>query len=280
MKNKQNTFQLTLLLSFVMMSLLTTAASAHKRWVLPSLFSVSEQQWVTFDATVSNNIFYPDRAWSLADVHVYTPDGSVGIVANKHEGHRRSTFDVDLNQAGTFRISLGGENYFARYPKANPQPDERPFNSVRDSNLQALKKKIPADAKDVKLMLSNSRLESYVTVGAPSSEVFKPTGSGIELVPVTHPNDLYQGEKATFKFTVDGTAVKDLAVLMVWEGTRYRNAEQAIELKTDESGSIQLDLPQTGRFLLEIEHAIDMPKEAEYAEKTFAYFGTFEVLPQ
>jgi len=280
MKKNQNIFQTALLMSFVVMSLFTTAASAHKRWVLPSLFSVSEQQWVTFDATVSNNIFYPDRAWPLANVHVYTPDGSVGIIENKLEGHRRSTFDVNLNQAGTFRISLGGENYFARYPKVNPQPDERPFNSVRARNLQELKEKIPTDAKDVKLMLSNSRLESYVTVGAPSSEVFKSTGSGIELVPTTHPNDLYQGEKATFKFTVDGKAVKDLAVLMVWEGTRYRNAEQAMELKTDESGAIQIDLSQTGRFLLEIEHAIEMPEGADFATKSFAYFGTFEVLPQ
>jgi len=280
MKNHLKTIQLISLFSIVTMSLLPSAASAHKRWVLPSLFSVSEQQWVTFDATVSNNIFYPDRAWPLDSIHVYTPDTSAGLVENKQEGHRRSTFDVNLNQTGTFRISLGGENYFARYPKVDPKPDERPFHAIRAGSLKELKSKIPADAKDVKMSLSNSRLESYVTVGAPSTEVFKSSGSGIELIPTTHPNDLYQGEQATFKFTVDGKTVKDLSVLMVWEGTRYRNDEQAIELKTDETGSVQLDLTQTGRFLIEIEYAIDMPAEAEYASKSFAYFGTFEVLPQ
>lgn len=268
------------ILCLIILSLLPIMASAHKRWVLPSLFTVSEQQWVTFDATVSNNIFYPDRAWPLVDIQVYTPNEDEGVVENKYEGHRRSTFDVNLNQQGTFRISLGGENFFARYPKVNPKPDERPFHSVRAKSLEELKAKIPAGAKEVKLALSNSHLESYVTVGAPNTEVFKSKGSGIELKPVTHPNDLYQGEKAKFQFTVDGEAIKDLPVLMVWEGTRYRNDEQAIELKTDEKGGIEIDLTQTGRFLIEIEHSIDMPKASEYASKSFGYFGTFEVLPQ
>ena len=280
MKNKRNNIQLFSLCFIASMVVLSTTATAHKRWILPSLFTVSEQQWVAFDATVSNNIFYPDRAWSLEQINVLTPDGSVGLIENKLEGHRRSTFDLNLNQSGTFRVSLGGENYFARYPKVDPKPDERPFNSIRAGNLEELKAKIPADAKDVKLLLSNSRLETYVTVGAPGVEVFKAENTGIELQPVTHPNDLYAGEKATFKFLVDGKAVKDLNVLMVWEGTRYRTDEQAITMKTDEAGVIEINLSQAGRFLLEIEHSIEMSKEAELAEKSFAYFGTFEVLPQ
>ena len=280
MKNKRNNIQLFSLCFIASMVVLSTTATAHKRWILPSLFTVSEQQWVAFDATVSNNIFYPDRAWSLEQINVLTPDGSVGLIENKLEGHRRSTFDLNLNQSGTFRVSLGGENYFARYPKVDPKPDERSFNSIRAGNLEELKAKIPADAKDVKLLLSNSRLETYVTVGAPGVEVFKAENTGIELQPVTHPNDLYAGEKATFKFLVDGKAIKDLNVLMVWEGTRYRTDEQAITMKTDEAGVIEIDLSQAGRFLLEIEHSIEMPKEAEFAEKSFAYFGSFEVLPQ
>lgn len=279
MNNKQSSIKRSLIIGLVM-GLMAHNAAAHKRWVLPSLFTVSEQQWVAVDATVSNNIFYPDRPWSLETIKVMTPDGGIGMIENKQVGHRRSTFDVNLNQQGTFKISSGGVNYFARYPKLDAKPDERPFNSIRGNDLQQLKSKIPADAKDVKLMLSNSRLESYVTVGAPTTTVFKPTNSGIELIPVTHPNDLYQGEKAQFKFSVDGKWIANLNVLMVWEGTRYRNAEQTIELKTDETAVIEIDLSQTGRFLLEIEHAIEMPEKAEFAEKTFAYFGSFEVLPQ
>ena len=280
MKNKLSNMNLFSLCFIASMAVLSTTATAHKRWILPSLFTVSEQQWVAFDATVSNNIFYPDLAWSLENIKAYTPDGSAGLIENKLEAHRRSTFDLNLNQQGTFRVSLGGENYFARYPKVDPKPDERPFNSIRASSLDELKAKIPTDAKEVKLLLSNSRLETYVTVGAPGVEVFKAENSGIELQPVTHPNDLYAGEQAAFKFLVDGKAVKDLNVLMVWEGTRYRTDEQATTLKTDEAGAIEINLSQTGRFLLEIEHSVEMPKEAEFAEKSSAYFGTFEVLPQ
>ncbi len=262
--------------------LLATAnfSSAHKRWVLPSLFNMSEHQWIAVDATVSNNIFYPDRPWSLDAVQVIAPDGSQAEVANQNEGKRRSTFDVNLEQKGTFKISLGGENYFARYPKTDPKPGERPFHAIRAGSFAELQSKIPADAKDVKLMLSNSRLESYVTVGAPDSHVFKATGKGIELVGGTHPNDLYQGEKATFKFLFDGKTIEGVKALMVREGTRYRNEEQAVELTTNAAGEVVFDLNHTGRFLLEIEHRLELSEGAEVSEKAMAYFGSFEVLPQ
>ncbi|WP_258079450.1 DUF4198 domain-containing protein, partial [Xanthomonas arboricola] len=40
---------------------------------------------------------------------------------------------------------------------------------------------------------SFNRVETFVTRGAPTTTVFKPAGKGIELVPVTHPNDLVAG---------------------------------------------------------------------------------------
>lgn len=274
MKNQSKTL--------VSLFLLLSAGStlAHKRWVLPTLFTMSEHQWIAVDATVSNNIFYPDRPWKLNAVQVVAPDGTNAVIENQVEGHRRSTFDTHLNQSGTFKISLGGEHYFARYPKNNPKPDERPFHTIRAGSLKELKSKIPNQAKEVKMMVSNSRLESYVTVGAPSNQVFKPANNGIELVGGTHPNDLYQGEKATFKFLFDGLPIEGVKALMVREGTRYRNEEQAVEVVTNADGEIIIDLTHTGRFLLEIEHSIDLPENSEISSRGMAYFGSFEVLPQ
>ena len=47
---------------------------------------------------------------------------------------------------------------------------------------------VPADAQDLKVTQSAGRVETYVTVGKPSA--VKASGKGLELVPVTHPNDL------------------------------------------------------------------------------------------
>ena len=50
--------------------------------------------------------------------------------------------------------------------------------------------------------LSSRRVETFVTNGAPSE--LKASGRGLELTPVTHPNDLYAGEAITFKLTDNG----------------------------------------------------------------------------
>ena len=255
-------------------------AEAHKRWVLPSVFNVSEPQWVAVDATVSNNIFYPDRPWSLDHVKLNTPDGEVGIIENKSKGHRRSTFDVNLNQSGTFEIISQGTGYFASYDKTDPKEGERPQERKRASSLDELIKLIPENAANLSLTQSDSKMVSYVTVGAPSHKVFKLTNSGVELKPVTHPNDLYQGEQAEFIFMVDGKVIKGVEVLMVWEGTRYRNSEEDKTFKTDANGMVKLPLSQAGRFLLEISHKQDVKFSNGITAKYASYLGTFEVLPQ
>ena len=51
---------------------------------------------------------------------------------------------------------------------------------------------------------ANNRNEIFVPVGEPTTTLFKTSGTGIELVPVTHPNDLVAGEEATFQFLLDG----------------------------------------------------------------------------
>src|SRR3546814_3338603 len=74
----------------------------------------------------------------------------------------------------------------------------------RGTTAANLAERVPAGATDVQTAEANNRNEIFVTVGAPTTTLFTPTGKGIELVPVTHPNDLFAGESATFQFLLDG----------------------------------------------------------------------------
>lgn len=262
---------------FVVLMLVATQPTwAHKRWLLPSLFNVSEPQWITIDATVSNNIFFADRPWPLARIRVETPTGKEAKIENKVEGHRRSSFDVELKETGTHKVVSGGEVFFAQFQESGADKPSR----KRGFDFEELKSSIPNDATAVKYAKSISRLESYITFGAPSLQVFEPKNKGIELVPVTHPNDLYQSEKVQFKFLVNGEAVKGLEALVVWEGTRHRNAEEAVTYQTDEAGILTIALTQSGRFLIEINHEAEAKNDPVFEKYYFGYFGTFEVLPQ
>jgi len=266
--------------SLIILLLFSINVQAHKRWILPSIFNVSEEQWITVDATVSNNIFFSDKPWPLAGIIVSTPDNKHAKIENKFEGHRRSSFDLLLNVSGTYKITSGGDVFFAKYDKPIAKEGEKPTENIRGFDFSKLKASLPKNAGNISFAKSISRLESYVTLGALNSSVFKPENSGIELVPVTHPNDLYHQEKAQFQFLVNGKSVKDLTVMLVWEGTRHRDDEEAAILKTDSNGKVLIDLNRTGRFLLEASHHMELKNDKDFSELFMSYFGTFEVLPQ
>lgn len=262
------------------MLIVNYSAHAHKRWILPSIFNVSDTQWVAVDATVSNNIFYPDIPWPINDISVTTPTGGSGQIENKAKSHRRNSFDVHINETGTYKITSKADIFFASFsPDAN-KTDKKSMQHMRNYDFNTLKAQLPKNASNVLFSKSASRLETYVTLDAPNTEAFKPSKSGIELIPVTHPNDLYESESATFQFLFNGKKATGLNVSVIWDGTRHRDQEQAINLKTNENGEVTINLDKTGRFLLETSHAVKTEKDNQFSALYFSYLGTFEVLPQ
>src|SRR3546814_13035836 len=71
----------------------------------------------------------------------------------------------------------------------------------RGTTTANLAERIPAGATNVRTAESNNRNEIFVTVGETTTTLLQPTGKGIELVPVTPPNDLIAGATATFPLT-------------------------------------------------------------------------------
>jgi hypothetical protein len=73
-------------------------------------------------------------------------------------------------------------------------------------------------------------------------------GQGIELVPVTHPNELAAGEAATFKLLRDGQPAADIEVTIARGGTRYRDNPEEITVRTGADGSFTVTWPEPGMY--------------------------------
>jgi uncharacterized GH25 family protein len=125
---------------------------------------------------------------------------------------------------------------------------------------------------------SSRRVETYVTLGAPSSKVFTPENVGLELVPVTHPNDLFATETATFKLFIDGEPAVGAEVEVVRGGMRYRNDQETIKVTSDKNGQIEITWPQAGMYFVEIGYEDDKAQKPA-TSRNGSYSGTFEVLP-
>ena len=224
---------------------LPLAAHAHRAWFVPSATILSgDGAWVTVDAAISNELFYPDhRAMRVDGVVITTPDGTTEPLKNASTGQYRSVFDVELAKPGTYKIGTASNSVMASWTENG---EVKRFRGSADD----FAKQVPAGAADLKTIKSFNRNETFVTRGAPTDTVLKPTGKGLELVPVTHPNDVVATEAATFKFLIDGKPAADLEVSIVPGASRYRATPGEIKVKTGPDGAAKFTLPEAGMYWL------------------------------
>ena len=256
-------------------------AHAHRSWLLPSATVLSgTQPWVTVDAAVSNDLFYFEhQPLRLDGLQVTAPDGKAVEAQNTATGRYRSTFDVKLDQTGTYRIAIVSDGMMASYKIGNETKRWR--GAEKD-----LKSAIPQGATDVNVSRNHRRVETLVTAGKPNTTALTTTNAGLELVPVTHPNDLFQGEEATFKFVFDGKPVAGMTVEVVQEGIRYQNKLNEVEVTTNDKGEFKVTWPHPGKYWI----SADWPQRVAGAPapvgtidkpvKRAGYAATVEVLPQ
>nr|WP_157177629.1 DUF4198 domain-containing protein [Sphingomonas prati] len=260
---------------------LPAAGSAHRMWLLPSatVFSGTDS-WVTVDAAVSNDLFFFDhQPGRLESIKVWQPDGTAGQLQNGATGRYRSVFDVQLDKPGTWKIGsenggVGGsfkvdgvEKRIGR--RGPPQPGAPAPLTVAD---------IPANATDVKLTESSGRNEIFVTAGAPTTTVFRTTGKGLELSPITHPDELVAGEAARFRFLVDGKPAAGLKVTVIPGGKRYRDAENGMDLTTGADGVLTVTWPTAGMYWLNANLTDAKTNVPRATERRLSYTTTLEVL--
>ena len=248
-------------------------SEAARAWLLPSQTIVARSGgWVSFDAANSDDLFsFNQGAMPLDALVITSPDGQAVLPQNANKGKTRSSFDLELRAPGTYRVAVAGDNVMARW-----EEDGKPKRWRGPPAEMAAG--IPANAANLEVEQMQRRVETFVTVGAPSQ--LRTSGVGLELVALTHPNDLYAGEAAKFRFLLDGKPAQDLAVEIIAGGTRYRDSPNASTLKTDKDGAISFTWPAAGLYWLDAEVKDEKATVPKVKKRTAGYTATFEVLTQ
>ena len=262
-------------LVFAIAACLPLSAAAHKTWLQPSQTVLAgNDPWITVDAAVSNDLFYFNHVpLQLDNLVVIAPDGSEDAAQNMATGKYRSVFDVELRQQGTYRIAVVNERLIASWEDNGERKRWR-------GDAEAFAREVPKDAPGLEVNQAQGRIETFVTNGSPNDTALQPTGRGLELVPVTHPNDLFAGETATFRMLVDGKPAAGLEFEVTRGGTRYRNAQEEIKITTGADGEFQVTWPEAGMYWLETVSMDDKASVPQAKQRRLSYVATLEVLPQ
>jgi len=280
--------------TFTSLCLLTSITTfnviAHERFIIPrhTLLSGDKAQAVTLMASISNDIFHPDRALgdsnTGADVgelknlfkvlqhSVIAPDGSVSNNTRWQAFQRFSVADVWLKESGTYRIGL-------------IQPDV-PMTTFKKSDgtpwrLFGKNPAIPEGATDIVRRTTSSRVETFVSVNSPTMAAVEPTGQGVELSGETHPNDLYAGESASFQLFFKGKPMAiPTSIKVIKAGTRHRNNRNEVSLAVNKDGVFTFTPQTAGFYFLAAETSVKVPQPAEYDVKHYSLYLTLEVFPE
>ncbi|PTQ13191.1 ABC transporter permease [Sphingomonas oleivorans] len=249
------------------------AAEAHRPWLRPSSTVLSgDESWVTVDAAASTDPFVLDhQPLRLPGFAAWAPDGHEVPLENALTGRYRTTFDVHLTQQGSYRIGLV-QNGIAGSYMLNGEQKRLPRGLTKDNYSD----QIPSGVTDVALSEVLNRNETYVTLGQPTP--LKPTGQGLELVPVTHPNDLVAGEPATFAFLIDGKPAPSLSITIIPDGRRYRDDTAERRFVTDATGRVTIDWPAPGLYWLNATATDARVSLPAAKERRLGYTTTLEVL--
>lgn len=272
-----------LLLAATAVATLAAPALAHRGWLLPSTTTLSDtNQYVTIDAAVSNDLFYPDHvAMNAEQIKVWAPDGTPGTIENAAKGRYRTTFDVKIDKPGTWKIGTEQNGVMGSFklngaewrvgrrgpPSATPRP-----------NTVASAAEIPAEATDVKLTEMSGMNVTYVTAGAPSDGAFKVTGKGLEFQPVSHLSELVSNEEGQFRFLVDGKPAAGVKVTVVPGSKKYRATEDAQELTTGADGVVKVKWPVAGMYWLNASISDAKPTTPRATERRMSFTTVFEVV--
>jgi uncharacterized GH25 family protein len=136
---------------------------------------------------------------------------------------------------------------------------------------------IPANATDIKLTESISRNDIFVTRGKPTTNLFTPTGKGLEFVPVTHPDDLVAGQPAKFRFLIDGKPAVGLKLEIIPGGKRYRDAEDGFSVTTDAQGVATINWKGAGMYWFTTSASDKNPSDKRATDRRMSYTATVEV---
>lgn len=223
-------------------------AKAQEFWIMPDKFQYKPGDTIKIRFNVGEN--FVGETWNLRmerirSVSLHTKLGVMDIKASARTGER-DHFLIPAAKAGTYLITMEGENAFVELP-----PDR--FNAYLKEhaldNVLELRRK--ANAEDQPGREQYRRIASLmVQVGDARDETYKKvTGLPLEIIPGKHPSEIKKGDMVPFKILFNGKPEFGARVF-VWNSKNNKVFNQPIYSQQD--GTIDVRIFNDGDWMISV----------------------------
>ncbi len=242
----------------ILFNITINSSYSHVYWIAPNEFTFDFKQspvLTSFEFSASNNFGNPEvNRIEANEVKEYT----FGIIDNNDNkidfdtiwhGKSRSIFEKNIDKEGTYLAHLerkGNAMYFSKLKDC----------WVKKANDQLSKEEIE---KKIQSGAYYHSVKSYFSVGKRSNDWQKSAGHKIEIIPLSHPNEVEVNKKSTFMAIFNKKPLINTEVSITYQGYQPKHHDDAyIFIKTDDKGIFELKSDISGRHLIVVEHTDDI----------------------
>jgi hypothetical protein len=293
----------------LLLGLLPAIASAHTAspFLLPDQFDLKTDNVTVQSAITVEKFFVPNRNYA-SQFTLTTPDGKTSSIKPAADLKRFSLLDIDTPQDGTYRISsqqstaqrsesryalIDGHWLRIRTPRpdrasTDQKTDQKPVTAEKQQKAAETKQPprfIAEDQvpKNTQTMISytQQRADTYFSKSAPTP-LTQPSGKGLELQLISHPNDTYAGDSFRLVALYDGQPIPNLE-LDVFKGAssyeRDANREHPA-VTTDAKGQAAIPFEKAGLYLITTRYPAENTDTTQPPASQVEVYGlTLEVAP-
>ncbi|MFL3656697.1 MAG: DUF4198 domain-containing protein [Opitutales bacterium] len=246
---------------------------AHTSYVLPNVFSTSKGERMTAVASFTENFFVPDFKVESDDFHLILPSGDKADYGNIAIFDQLTVLESALNEDGTYRFSTGdrlGRKFKMMFV-------DGAWDYVGSSMGEDAKSDpIPEGVKVADFQTQTVAI-AYVTKGAPTQPALEQKGSGLEILPVTHPSEVYVEEPFEFILTFNGKPMNGHEISIFRQGASYEEPKYKLKVMSKRKGKISVVFDEPGVYVAMTRHQDRAPEGSETPYRSYTISLTFEV---
>lgn len=259
--------------AFASVAVLTVgSALAHTSYLEPNIFATTKGKMVTIEASFTEDFPHPDFVVKSEDWHYYTPKGERKPYDLIQEFKQVTILEQAIEENGTYRFSTG-----ERLGR------EGTVFKLKDGTYKSAftpEGKQPAVPEGAVILTSQTATiaDVYVTKGAPTTPAMQTSIGRLQIVPVTHPNEIYLDDGFAFRLLFDGKPLQDQAMKLYRAGGKYAADKGVMDLKSGTS-TTKITFEHPGVYLLMSRHKTDAPTGSKTDIRSYSTSLTFEVTP-